>query len=66
MSEYRENAEVPEVQEPGVKIEDGLRDVLLDLALFDNDEVTRILLAVAARYDLPVVKAAGADEESTE
>jgi hypothetical protein len=69
MSEYREQADVGE--EPGARIEDGLRDVLTALkpfriedglrdvltALkpFDHDDMTRIVLAVAALYDLPIV-----------
>jgi hypothetical protein len=52
MSEYRENAEV---EEPEANIEDGLRDVLTALQPFDNGDTTRILLAVAALYDLPIV-----------
>jgi hypothetical protein len=54
MSEYRENAEI-EMEEPAAKIEDGLRDVLAALKPFDGEEATRILLAVAALYDLPIM-----------
>ena len=53
MSEYREQADVGE--EPGARIEDGLRDVLTALKPFDHDDMTRIVLAVAALYDLPIV-----------
>lgn len=52
MSEYREPADAGE---PAVKIEDGLREVLMALKPFDEEETTRILLAVAALYDLPIV-----------
>lgn len=52
MSEYREPADA---DEPVVKIEDGLREVLMALKPFDEEETTRILLAVAALYDLPIV-----------
>lgn len=62
MSEYRENAED---EEPKVKVEDGLRDVLTALAPFEQEETTRILLAVAALYDLPILNV-GDDEEVTE
>lgn len=63
--DYRENAEV---EEPKVKIEDGLRDVLLALTPFDQEETTRILLAVAALYDLPIVdlNLGGGGTEETE
>lgn len=52
MSEYREQADV---EEPTAKIEDGLRDVLMALQPFNEEETTRILLAVAALYDLPII-----------
>jgi len=38
------------------KIEDALRDVLLALRPLDADETTRVLLAVAVLYDLPIVE----------
>lgn len=54
MSKYREQADAAG-EEPASKIEDGLRDVLCLLQPFDEDQTTRILLAVAALYDLPIV-----------
>lgn len=59
-SGYRESAEV---EEPIVTVEDGLRDVLEALGPFNEDDTTRILLAVAALYDLPIKEEDGRGTE---
>jgi hypothetical protein len=51
-SEYGESADV---DEPEARIEDGLRGVLTALMPFDYDQTRRILLAVAALYDIKIV-----------
>lgn len=58
---YRESAEVEDGDEEPA-IEDGLRDVLNALTPFNTDDTTRILLAVAALYDLPIKEEDGSGE----
>jgi hypothetical protein len=53
MTAYRES-DLPAETKPS--IEEGLRDVLTALKPFDSDDTTRILLAAAALYDLPLVE----------
>lgn len=52
-SGYRESAK-EEIVEEEPTVEDGLRDVPEALLPFNEDDTTRILLAVAALYDLPI------------
>jgi hypothetical protein len=53
---YR-NVETGEVEtDPQPQIEDGLRDALVILKPFDADDVTLILLAISALYDLPLTR----------
>jgi|JI9StandDraft_2_1071091.scaffolds.fasta_scaffold16250_7 hypothetical protein len=61
MSEYRDNAEPEEPKPPSV--EDGLREVLMATRPFNEDDTTRILLAVAALYSLPIERRDESEDE---
>jgi len=45
--------------DPQPQIEDGLRDALAALKPFDADDVTLILLAISALYNLPLIRVGG-------
>lgn len=58
---YREPAE--KVPEETMTIEEGFRSVVTILKPFEPMEMARILLAVAALYNLPVTKVKAKDDD---